>query len=80
MAKYYTETFTGSKGQSIAAYGKMGDHDHDQSTQFAKDIKKYLMDNGWTEVKAKNFMSNQPKPDYGKEFKWSDAKKKWEKV
>ena len=45
MAKsnlYYTETFTGSKGQSIAAYGRMGDHDHDQSTQFAKDIKKYL--------------------------------------
>jgi hypothetical protein len=83
MAKsnlYYTQTFTGSEGQSIAAYGRMGDHDHDQSIQFAKDIKVYLIGQGWTGVDAKNFKKKQSKPAYGKEFKWDQSKKKWVKA
>lgn len=79
MPSYYVQKFTYDGPGESKCYGAMGAHDHDSSVKFSVDVKAYLQDKGLKNVVGGPFLSNQPAPADGKEFKWDEKSKHWVK-
>jgi len=72
MAAYNVQKFSYDNGDSLC-YGQQDDHNHDKAVQFTVDITAYLQAQGCQNVVAGAFLSNQPEPAAGKEFRWNGA-------
>lgn len=77
MPVYYVQNFTYEGPGDSLCYGKQDAHNHKRANQFTVDVTEYLQNQGCQNIHPGKFMSNQPKPNHGKEFIWDDNQKKW---
>ena len=74
MASYYVQNFSYDGPGESKCYAEMNAHDHDQSTQFSVDVTAYLTGMGLKNIRPGKFLSNQPAPAQGKEFRWDGSR------
>ena len=80
MPQYYVQNFTYDGPGDSRCYGEMEGHNHAIANQFTVDVTAYLVNQGLLNIHAGNFLSNQPRPVPGKEFRWDSRVRRWIKV
>jgi hypothetical protein len=77
---YYVQKFSYDERGDSTCYGEEDSHNHDKANQFTKDVQAYLVSQGCKNIITGAFLSAQPKPLNGKEFRWDKKQSKWVKT